>query len=127
MAKYRFRFFYEYGGCCLWSDDRITENKFGYSVNHERDLSLSQETIKLINSMSNWFDQSFNKDYPPDPSPWRQDECDRFNYETEKLLDLLHQELGSDFEILNEFTKLTEDPDLDQYLKDPKNFNRYDK
>jgi len=58
-----------------------------------------------VEDLLEWYDQSLNWDYPPNPRPWRQEECDRFNDAVKP-------------------PELMEDPDLDEYLKDPKGFMR---
>jgi hypothetical protein len=69
-----------------------------------------------------WHRASLNWDYPPDPGPWRQPECDRFNAAAAKLLTDIRVELGPTFEVINRQDKMVEDPDLDAYLADPKGF-----
>jgi hypothetical protein len=69
-----------------------------------------------------WHDQALNWEYPPDPGPWRQDECERFNQAAKDLLITVRQELGDHFEVIDELVEETEDPDLDAYLRDPKAF-----
>lgn len=52
-----------------------------------------------------WYDTSIDWDYPPDPSPWDDDEWQRFNTESQKMLTTLKEHLGTGFEIVDE-TKL---------------------
>jgi hypothetical protein len=123
MSKYRLRYFFDYGGPCLWAANDTARDRFDYSIDLA-ELPLSPETIQTAKEIGAWFDQSLNWDYPPDPGPWRQDECDRFNRATADLLNRIRQELGSEFEVVNEQNLLAEDPDLDAYLADPKDFRR---
>ncbi len=123
-AKYRIRFFFDHGsGTCLWSGNDLTRKKFNYAILPEK-LPLSMETTKRANDLVDWYDQPMNLNYPPHPSLWRQEECDRFNKAVEELICLLKTELGDEFELVNEDRKMVEDPDLDEYLKDPKGFKR---
>lgn len=69
-------------------------------------------------------DTALNWDYPPDPSPWRQDQCDAFNMKIDNLIIDLTQILGGDYEILDQQSRYSEDPDLDRYLENPKDFRR---
>jgi hypothetical protein len=74
-AKYMFRFFFEYGGGCLWGSDPATKAEFGYLASPE-ELPLSKETLARIELLELQFETSLNWDYPMDPCPWRQPECD---------------------------------------------------
>jgi hypothetical protein len=74
--------------------------------------------------VGDWFDTSLNWGYPPDPGPWRQEECDRFNAASLNAFDRLRTELGPDWDIVPNFADLREDPDLDRCLADPAGFQR---
>jgi hypothetical protein len=74
--------------------------------------------------LAEWHDTSLNWDYPPDPGPWRQPECDRFNDAVASLLADIRRALGPEFEVIDEQVSCVEDPDLDVYLADPKGFHR---
>jgi hypothetical protein len=52
------------------------------------------------------------------------EECDRFNQAAFELCERIQGELGGEYEILNEQSPIMEDPNLDEYLKDPDNFKR---
>jgi hypothetical protein len=121
--KYRMRYLFEWGGDCLWPENRIAHEKFGYPAALDR-LPLSPKTIERIEELSAWHDQSLNWDYPPNPGPWRQEECDRFNEAAKELLATICRELGCGFEIVSVQPELGEDPDLDAFIADPKNFRR---
>lgn len=122
-AKYRLRLRFEYGGGCLWGIDPPAQEAFGNPADPYR-LPISAKTRQLIERLETRFESSLNWDYPPDPGPWRQPECDRFNSDTLLLFDRLRQELGENFELRNEQVPLQEDPDLDRYLQNPKAFRR---
>jgi hypothetical protein len=123
-AAYRIRFFFDWGsGTCLWSANDAARQAFDYPIDPGK-LPLSAETIDRIGRMCAWYDKALNWDYPPDPGPWRQDECDRFNGQSALLLESIRRELGADFDVIDESYELREDPDLDEYLKDPKAFRR---
>ena len=126
QPTYRLRFFFDWSsGTCFWAGNDAARESFDYPVDPTA-LPLSPDTIAEIERLADWFDTALNWDYPPDPGPWRQEECDRFNRAAQDLLDASRRELGPDFEIVNEFHDLAADPDLDEYLKDPKGFRRQD-
>ncbi len=87
------------------------------------ELPLSADLSATLDSLAEQYDESFNWDYPPDPGPWREARCLRFNADVRAALARLRAELAHDVE--NGFTELHEDPDLDRYLADPKGFRRF--
>lgn len=122
--KYKIRFFFDYGsGTCFWSGNDRARARFDYAIEPE-ELPVSLETIKKAKDLLEWYDQSLNWDYPPDPGLWRQEECDRFNKATKQLFEIVKTQLAEDFELGNEQIDLIEDPDLDEYLKNPQEFKR---
>ncbi len=123
MGTYHLGYFFEYGGPCLWAANDAARERFGYCVDLAQ-LPLSEETIRTAQQLGAWFSESLNWDYPPDPGPWRQDECDRFNRATAELLAVIRRELGDDFDVVDEQMRMAEDPNLDAYLADPKGFRR---
>jgi hypothetical protein len=60
----------------------------------------------------------------PDPGPWPQAECDRFNAAALALFEQVAAKLGEEFAVINAQQPVHEDPDLDAYLQDPKGFRR---
>lgn len=121
---YVIRLFFDTGsGTCFWPGNDDTQERFGMYILPEN-LPLSDKTIKRADEIVDWQTTSLNWDYPPDPGPWRQDECDRFNQAVKELLEVVRKELGDQFEIINRFQEIHEDPDLDAYLQDPKGFKR---
>ena len=120
---YIIRYWFDWGAGCFWSANDEARERFGYFIPPE-ELPLSEGTIKRANDLMNWHDQALNWEYPPDPGPWRQEECARFNRAAKELLIIVRQELGKNFEIVDKLIEEKEDPDLDAYLRDPKGFKR---
>ena len=126
-VAYALRFFCEWGAGCLWPGNDATYRDFDlgpYDALDPCPLPLSAEALKRCRTLDEWHATSLNWDYPPDPGPWRQRECDRFNEAVADLLALLRSELGSKFEVIDHQVEMSEDPDLDVYLADPKGFRR---
>jgi len=123
MATYRMRYFFDFGCQCLWSANEAANERFGYAIEMSQ-LPLPKLTVDRVNEVADWYMKSLNCAYAPDPGPWRQPECDRFNEIARELLDEIRKELGPDFEVVNEQVPMVEDPDLDAYLADPKGFRR---
>jgi hypothetical protein len=125
--KYVLRFFLEWGGGCLWPGNDMAYRELGlgpYDLLEPSPLTLSAATLERCRLMAAWHDTSLNWDYPPDPGPWRQPECERFNAAVAELLADIRQELGPEFEVIDRQTLCAEDPDLDAYLTDPNGFRR---
>jgi hypothetical protein len=124
---YKLRFFFECGGGCLWPGNDAANRDFElgpYDVLDPCPLPLSAATLERCRRVAEWHDASLNWDYPPDPGPWRQPECDRFNEAVRHLLATIRAELGEQFEVINRQPEAVEDPDLDAYLADPAKFRR---
>ncbi|HEY9881369.1 MAG TPA: hypothetical protein V6D29_23130 [Leptolyngbyaceae cyanobacterium] len=126
VQKYVLRFFFEWRlDTALWPGDEMAYEKLGLGPYDELTLpQLSPKTWQRMRELAEWHDTALNWDYPPDPGPWRQEECDRFNRAVRDLLEQIRQELGEEFEVMNQQPKMREDPDLNTYLKDPKGFKR---
>jgi hypothetical protein len=104
------RFFFDAGsGTVLWRSDAEPGEPF-----------VDLQELPVSNAE---YDMSLNWEYPPDPGPWREEQCRRFNGAVREALDRLRAELP-DWRIEDEFVELHEDPDLDRYLTDPARFRR---
>lgn len=66
-------FFSPRSGTLLWATG--SADPF---VDPER-LPISPELRDALANLLTWYDTSLNWDYPPDPGPWREAECRRFN------------------------------------------------
>ena len=129
LKKYKLRFFFDYGaGGCLWSDNDLAYQDFGFGpidkTIAEKTGKISEFTLMQIKELDELHSNYLNKDYPPDPSLWRQIDCDSFNEGADKLLQSLRHQLKPNFYIENRQIRYSEDEDLDRYLKDPKQFKR---
>lgn len=128
MTKGVLRFFFEYGaGGCLWAGVSATLDRLDVGpVDAERRsldgrieparLVLSDFTRNLRDQLDFEHSGYLNPLYPPDPSLWSQDLCDRFNANVDKLLCLLRQELDEDYDILDKQQRYAEDDQLEEYL-----------
>jgi hypothetical protein len=100
--KYQLRYFFDPGaGICLWSANDAARERFDYPVDASK-LSLPENTWRRLLYLCRWYDTSIDWSYPPDPSPWDQAERQRFKAEAQRVLSLLRQELGPEFEIVDE-------------------------
>lgn len=123
--RYRLRFWFEWmADTAFWPGNQAAYARFGVGSIAPEDLPLSPETAQRVHELAAWHDSSLNWEYPPDPGPWRQDECDRFNVAVKELHATVVRELGEAFEVVNLVREAREDPDLDAYLRDPNGFRR---
>jgi hypothetical protein len=121
--RYRARFSFDPGsGALLWMDPADWD-RWGQPVELEL-LPISADLLATLEHLVAWYDTSMNWDYPPDPGPWREPECARFNSAVAAALARLRAELGPGWEIDDRTRELHEDPDLDRWLADPPGFRR---
>lgn len=122
---YAFRFFFDWGssGECLWPANEAARERFGLAPPIE-DFPVSEEIKAKVHRVGEWYQAALNWDYPPDPGPWRQAECDGFNGAVRDLFEEIKQELGANFDLTCAQSEMNEDPDLDEYLKDPAHYKR---
>lgn len=67
-----------------------------------RSLPLLENTWRFAYHLCSWFDTSIDWSYPPDPSPWNAAERERFNKAVQQFLETLRDQLGPDFEVIDE-------------------------
>ncbi|WP_020640849.1 hypothetical protein [Amycolatopsis balhimycina] len=88
------------------------------------ELPISPSLRAELDDLAAQYDESMNWDYPPDPGPWREARCERFNADVRAALARLRAELGPTWEIEDGFSELHEDPGLDRQLAGPKGFKQ---
>ena len=99
METYKLRYFFEPGsGICLWSENELARDRFGYPVELDS-LELTSSVKMQAEELIERFDTSIDWSYPPVPSLWSDMECERFQVETAGLLRSLQECLGTGFEI----------------------------
>ncbi len=131
MVKGTLRFFFDYGaGGCLWAGDAEARERLGVGPvdagsfgSDGRALSpailqLSEAVHRLRHQIDLQHSGYLNPLHPLDPSLWSQALCDRFNADVDRLLVLLRQEVGAEYDILDEQPRYTQDASLDDYLAD---------
>lgn len=104
MAKYILKYWFEYGGICLWAVNEQAKQEFGYAI-ESRDLPMSKALVEELNSLEKEYDTSLNWDYPPDPSPWTTEQRNDFKYRANLAYQKLVSELENEFEIINKLDR----------------------
>jgi hypothetical protein len=106
MAKYKFKYWYEWGerDCFLWADDDATKAAFGTDVSYlEMDkLPLSDALKQFLVETARLHDCSLNWEYPPDPpdpEDWTPEMAAEFDRRAHEGYDRICAELGDDYEI----------------------------
>jgi hypothetical protein len=122
---YEINFSFEPGaGVFLWCSHPDDVQRWGGNPVDPARLAISADLRAELTRLGEWYNTSLNWAYPPDPGPWRQQECDRFNTAATTCLDRLRTELGTDWDVSRNFANQYEDPDLDRYLTAPASFQR---
>ncbi|MDT0351625.1 hypothetical protein [Pseudonocardia charpentierae] len=122
---YEINFSFEHGaGVFLWCSNPDDEQRWGGNPVDPATLPISADLRAELTRLGEWYNTSLNWAYPPDPGPWRQQECDRFNTAATTALDRLRTELCAEWEVIRNFADQYEDADLDRYLADPAGFQR---
>ncbi len=99
MENYKLRYFFDPGsGICLWSENDLARDRFGYPVELDS-LELTSSVKAQAEELIVWFDTSIDWNYPPAPSPWSDMERERFQVAAASLLSSLQECLGAGFEI----------------------------
>jgi hypothetical protein len=119
----KFVFFYDWGcDSPFWCGNDVARAKFDVGSIEPEALGLSTQTSERIRALAQWHDTALNWTYPSAPSPWRQQECERFNAAVDSLLETVRAELSEEYELIDRQWRASEDLDLDQYLADPEGF-----
>ena len=104
MSKYQLRFWFEHGGFCLWGMNDKAKEMYGYAIKNE-DLPISEDLINVLNDLEYEYGTYLDWDYPTNPSPWTKERKLGFLDKTTDVYMDLKDELGSEFEIINEVDK----------------------
>jgi hypothetical protein len=106
IGRFKLRFFFDGGsGTCLWSGNDFARQTWGYAVNHQK-LPLNERTINRLNEIIRWYDKGFDWDNPSTPVKWESGECEKFSSAVCEVLATVREELGGDFDIVDEFRRL---------------------
>lgn len=98
---YVLRFFFDYGGTCLWAANEPARERFGYPVELS-ELPIPDDLRHELRLAGKRFDTSLDRDNPAGPTPWTKEESEQFVALTGRLLDRLRVALGPSFEIRDE-------------------------
>lgn len=99
MENFKLRYLFDPGsGTCLWSENELAIDKFGYAV-ELASLELSSALKSQAEELIVRFDTSIDWNDPPNPSPWSDMERERFEFDSARLLQSLQECLGDAFEI----------------------------
>ena len=122
---YVLRFWFEWATeTALWPAKNVARERFGIGPIMPEELPLLEATQRQVRALATWHERALNWEYPPDPGPWRHEECDRFNSAVTALYATIVRELGDTFDVIHAQPEERENPDLDVYLQDPKGFKR---
>jgi hypothetical protein len=98
---YLLRYFFDPGaGICLWAGNDDARERFDYAIDAST-LPFPENTWRRVIHLCSWYDTSIDWNYPPGSSPWNTEEFERFHAAAQKLLALLREQLGPEFEIVD--------------------------
>lgn len=115
MTKGVLRFLFDYGAGCLWAGDTKTLHLLDVGP-VDRKLPLSKSVREQADRLLSVQACYLNPLYPPDPNLWSQSLCDCFNANVDRLILKLRQEIGEDYDILDQQERYAEDVRLTAYL-----------
>ncbi len=102
---YHLQFFFEYGvpHTPLWPGlpgAPDLDSPYGSPCELER-LPISAAIRTELERLCEWYQSSLDWDYPPDPSPWSEEQWELFMQQTEAALETLRRELGDSWVIVD--------------------------
>jgi len=100
---YKLKLMFEWGGGTLWCDNDLSLEKFDVGPIEKR-LSLSSETIKKLEELTEIHDEALDWEYPPNPSKWTEQQFRDFDANVEVMMNQIEKELGDEFSV--EYVKL---------------------
>lgn len=103
-SLYKIRFWFDFGGVCLWSQNEVTKEKFGYAVDLNS-LGISKQLIEKIDKLQNEFSNYIDWSDPTSPTKWTISRKNDFLIRTTEVIDELQVELGDMFEVQNDVEK----------------------
>ena len=100
MAKYKMKYWFEWGGTCLWSANDAAIEEFDYAVDEQK-LPISRKLKNLLWYLQAYHENMMDMDNAPDDSPWWTEE-DTIMFDKKKKIayEQLCQELGEEYEIV---------------------------
>lgn len=100
---YKLRYFFDFGsGVCLWSGNDTAHVHFdSYPITSDN-LPISYTLQKRIEFLVSWYDTFLDWDNVPNSSRWSNQENNQFRVAAQELLHLLREELGTNFEVIDE-------------------------
>lgn len=100
---YQLRYFFSFGsGVCLWSSNAETQALFQTDSVESCQLPISKTLQKRVEFLVSWYDTFLNWEEAPALTPWSGREAKQFCAAAQELLSLLRQQLGANFEIVDE-------------------------
>lgn len=100
---YRLHFFFDTGsGVCLWAGNDAARERYDYPID-PRQLPLPEATATELEHIAAWYDQWMDWDRAPEANPaWDAAEDARFKAAARQLLDKVRQQLGPEYEVIDE-------------------------
>ena len=101
MKKYKLRFMFEPGGFCIWGMNNAAKEKYGYAIKNNV-LPISNETIIKLDTLESEYANYLDWNEPLNFSLWTKQQKEDFKNKATIVYEELKEELGHEFQIINE-------------------------
>ncbi len=99
MVRYKMKYWFEWGGTCLWAANEAAIEQYDYAVD-ETKLPISGKLARYLSFLQSYYQTMMDWDEAPRRSPWWSDEDSAdFYRRAEFAYHQLCKELGEAYEI----------------------------
>lgn len=102
--KYIIRFWFDFGGFCLWGMNEEAKDKYGYSID-ANELNLSDSVKSEIINLQEEYGTYLDLTNPLAPSTWSNEKKENFLNQSRVVFDEMQRELGSNYELIFDVEK----------------------
>lgn len=99
--KYVIKFWFEHGGICLWAKNDAAEDRYGYAIKSDT-LPISNDLVNALDKLEDEYATCLNWAEPNNPSLWSNEQKIKFRNDANTLYKRLCDELGEEYEIIND-------------------------
>ena len=101
MSKHILRFWFEHGGYCIWGENNLSQELYGYAINVNK-LPISTTLINKLNELTDEYATYLDWHEPINPTAWSEEKKLNFINKGNAVHQQLVIELGENYTIRNE-------------------------